>query len=445
MHFTPAVNRADAGRDHRAPLVPRDRLVPFVLVTALFFLWAIPNNFNDILIRQFMKSFEINRLEAGLVQFAFYLGYFFLAFPAGVIMRRAGYKTGLIIGLCLYGVGCILFYPAAHVGQYWFFLTALFVIASGLAFLETGASAFIIQIGDPETAAQRVNFSQSFNPLGSITAVVIGSQFIFSGIELKPEQVAALQAAGTYQEYLKSETLRVVTPYLVLGALVLLWAVLIARTTFPHTGMDFSRDTLEHDTSKSLWRRKHFVLAVLTMFFYVGAQVGAWSWQIPYVQTYTGLGERKAGYILTAALVAFTTGRFFATFLLRYVRAGQLLGIFAAINAVICTTAVLRPGWLGVGCLVAMSFFMSMMYPTIFALGVKGLGTHTKTGGAVIVMSIVGGSAIPPLMGRVADLSNIAVSYAIPALCFVGVMLYAWLGSAPDEEEVAAEPGLAEG
>jgi FHS family L-fucose permease-like MFS transporter len=439
------VNRADAGRDHRAPLVPRDRLVPFVLVTALFFLWAIPNNFNDILIRQFMKSFEINRLEAGLVQFAFYLGYFFLAFPAGVIMRRAGYKTGLIIGLCLYGVGCILFYPAAHVGQYWFFLTALFVIASGLAFLETGASAFIIQIGDPETAAQRVNFSQSFNPLGSITAVVIGSQFIFSGIELKPEQVAALQAAGTYQEYLKSETLRVVTPYLVLGALVLLWAVLIARTTFPHTGMDFSRDTLEHDTSKSLWRRKHFVLAVLTMFFYVGAQVGAWSWQIPYVQTYTGLGERKAGYILTAALVAFTTGRFFATFLLRYVRAGQLLGIFAAINAVICTTAVLRPGWLGVGCLVAMSFFMSMMYPTIFALGVKGLGTHTKTGGAVIVMSIVGGSAIPPLMGRVADLSNIAVSYAIPALCFVGVMLYAWLGSAPDEEEVAAEPGLAEG
>ncbi|HEY2472336.1 MAG TPA: L-fucose:H+ symporter permease [Terracidiphilus sp.] len=441
----PVVNRSDAGRDQHAPLVPRDRFVPFALVTALFFLWAIPNNFNDILIRQFMKSFEINRLQAGLVQFAFYLGYFFLAFPAGVIMRRAGYKTGIVIGLCLYGVGCILFYPAAHVGQYWFFLTALFVIASGLAFLETGASPFIIQIGDPETAAQRVNFSQSFNPLGSITAVLIGSQFIFSGIELKPDQVAALQAAGTYQAYLKSETLRVVTPYLVLGTLVLLWAVLIARTPFPHTGMDYSRNTLEHDTSKPLWRRKHFVFAVLAQFLYVGAQVGAWSWQIPYVQTYTGLGERKAGYLLTAALVAFTTGRFFSTWLLRHVRAARLLGIYAVLNAIICSIAVLAPGWIGVICLVATSFFMSLMYPTIFALGVKGLGTHTKTGGAVIVMSIVGGAAIPPLMGRVADMTNVAVSYAIPVLCFVGVLLYAWLGSAPDVEEVAAEPGLAAG
>ena len=443
LNSTPAVKAGRSGANHQMPLVPRERLLPFVLVTALFFLWAIPNNFNDILIRQFMKSFEINRLEAGLVQFAFYLGYFFLAFPAGMIMRRAGYKTGIVIGLGLYGAGCILFYPAAHVGQYWFFLTALFVIASGLAFLETGASSFIIQVGDVETAAQRVNFSQAFNPLGSITAVLIGSQFIFSGIELKPEQVAALQAAGTYQAYLKSETLRVVVPYLVLGTLVLVWAVLIARTPFPHTGMDYSRNTLEHDTSKPLWRRKHFVFAVMAQFLYVGAQVGAWSWQIPYVQTYTGLGERKAGYLLTAALVAFTTGRFFSTWLLRHVRASRLLGIYAVINALICAAAVIRPGWLGVGCLVAVSFFMSTMYPTIFALGVEGLGTRTKTGGAVIVMSIVGGAAIPPLMGRVADLSGIAVAYAIPALCFVGVALYAWFGSAPDEDEVAAEPGLA--
>jgi MFS transporter, FHS family, L-fucose permease len=420
-------------------------MLPFVLVTALFFLWAVPNNFNDILIRQFMKSFAINRLQAGLVQFAFYLGYFFLAFPAGVIMRRAGYKTGIVIGLCLYGAGCILFYPAAHVGQYWFFLTALFVIASGLAFLETGASPFIIQLGDPETAAQRVNFSQSFNPLGSITAVLIGSRFIFSGIELKPAQVAALQAAGTYQAYLKSETLRVVTPYLVLGSLVLLWAVLIARTKFPHTGMDYSRNTLEHDTSKPLWRRKHFVFAVIAQFLYVGAQVGVWSWQIPYVQTYTGLAERKAGYLLTGALVAFTAGRFFSTWLLRHVRASQLLGLFAVVNAVICAAAVLRPGWLGVACLLAVSFFMSMMFPTIFALGVNGLGTRTKTGGAVIVMAIVGGALVPLAMGRVGDVAGVAISYAVPAVCFVGVALYAWRGAAPEQEELAEEPGLALG
>ncbi len=442
MQNIPTVSQPSGQSHLNAPLVPRGRMLPFVLVTALFFLWAIPNNFNDILIRQFMKSFEINRLQAGLVQFAFYLGYFFLAYPAGIIMRRAGYKTGIVIGLCLYGAGCILFYPAAHVGQYWFFLTALFVIASGLAFLETGASPFIIQLGDPETAAQRVNFSQSFNPLGSITAVLIGSRFIFSGIELKPDQVSALQAAGRYQEYLKSETLRVVMPYLVLGSLVLLWAVLIARTEFPHTGMDYSRNTLEHDTSKPLWKRKHFVFAVVAQFLCVGGQVGAWSWQIPYVQTYTGLAERKAGYLLTVALVAFTTGRFFTTWLLRYVQASRLLTIYAAINATICTVAAVRPGWLGVCCLVGVSFFMSMMFPTIFALGVKGLGTHTKTGGAVIVMAIVGGALVPLLMGRVGDL---ALSYVVPAACFVGIALYAWLGSAPEEEELAEEPGLALG
>lgn len=275
--------------------------------------------------------------------------------------------------------------------------------------------------------------------------MLIGSRFIFSGIELKSDQVAALQAAGTYQAYLKSETLRVVTPYLVLGILVLLWAALIARTRFPHTGMDYSRNTLEHDTSKALWRRKHFVLAVLAQFLYVGAQVGAWSWQIPYVQTYTGLGERKAGYLLTVALVAFTTGRFFSTWLLRHVGASRLLAVYAVINALICGVAVVRPGWLGVCCLVGVSFFMSMMFPTIFALGVKGLGTHTKTGGAVIVMSIVGGAIIPPLMGRVADLASVALSYAVPALCFAGVALYAWMGSAPDREEVAEDARLALG
>ena len=422
-------------RGTSVPLVPAGRMLPFVLVTALFFLWAIPNNFNDILIRQFMKSFEINRLQAGLVQSAFYMGYFLLAMPAGEIMRRAGYKAGILIGLCLYGTGCILFWPAALVGQYWFFLTALFVIASGLAFLETAASPFIIQLGDQESAAQRVNLSQAFNPLGSITAVLIGSRFIFSGIELKPDQVAAMQAAHTYRDYLRGETLRVVVPYLVLGCVTLLWAVLIARTAFPHTGMDYSRNTLATDTSKPLWKRKHFVLAVAAQFLYVGAQVGAWSYMIQYVMSYAGLGERSAGYWLTAALVAFTTGRFASTWLLKFVPASRLLGVFATTNAVVCTVAVLRPGWMGVGCLVAVSFFMSMMFPTIFALGVEGLGTRTKSGGALIVMSIIGGAALTPVMGRLADVAGVAMAYSVPAACFVGVALYGWMGA---EREAAS-------
>ena len=418
------------------PLVPPGRMLPFVLVTALFFLWGVPNNLNDILIRQFMKSFEINRLQAGLVQSAFYLGYFTLALPAGQLMRRAGYKAGILTGLCLYGAGCFLFWPAAIVAQYWFFLLALFVIASGLAFLETASSPFIAQIGDPQNSEQRLNLSQAFNPLGSISAVLVGSRFIFSGIELNPSQVAALQAQHRYQEYLRSETLRVIVPYLVLGAVVLLWALLIARTPFPHVGLDYSRATIERDHSRPVWARKHFMCAVGAQFLYVGAQVGTWSYLIAYVQTYTGSPERIAGFWLTGALAAFTVGRFVSTVLLRYLNAAHLLATYAVINAVVAVTAVLRPGWLGVGCLVVVSFFMSMMFPTIFALGIKGLGTRTKTGGAVIVMAIIGGAALTPLMGKIADRAGVAMAMLVPAGCFVGIALYAWLGSQPSPREL---------
>lgn len=418
----------------KAPLVPAGRMLPFILVTALFFLWGVPNNLNDILISQFMKSFQINRLQAGLVQSAFYMGYFLLAMPAAQLMRRAGYKAGILAGLVLYGCGCILFWPAALITRYWFFLMALFVIASGLSFLETAASPFIIQVGEPETAEQRINFSQAFNPLGSISAVAIGSRFIFSGIELRPAQVAAMQARHIYHEYLRSETLRVVNPYLVLGAVVLFWAVLIALTPFPHAGLDYSRDSRAHDTSKPLWKRKHFAFSVAAQFLYVGAQVGTWSFFIAYAMRYTSLTQREAGYWLTGVLVAFTAGRFFSTWLLHYVSGATLLGAYAALNAAICLTAVLWPGWLGVVCLIAVSFFMSIMYPTIFALGVKGLGQRTKSGSAFIVMAIVGGAALTPLMGAAA---TVALGYLVPAASFAGVAIYAWFLSKPEVEELA--------
>jgi len=422
-----------------APLIPQGRFIPFIVVTALFFLWGVPNNFNDILIRQFMKSFEINRLQAGLVQSAFYFGYFLVAIPAAQLMRRAGYKAGIVIGLCLYGTGCLLFWPAAVVGKYWFFLTALFVIASGLAFLETASSPFILQIGDPRSAARRINLAQAFNPLGSISAVLIGSRFIFSGIELNPAQVAAMRAAGTYQGYLRSETLRVIAPYMVLGAVVFFWAILIARTKFPHVDLDDSSDAEVGGNSKPLWKRRHFVFAVVAQFLYVGAQVSIWSYMIPYVISGTGIGERQAGYWLTGALVAFTAGRFFSAWLLRFVPAQHLLGTYAALNTAICCLAVFKPGWLGVYALILATFLMSTMFPSIFALGTRGLGAQTKSGAAYIVMAIVGGALITLAMGRVADRVSIAASYLVPAVCFVGIALYAWLGSQMDPEEVAAE------
>ena len=222
--------------DIHARLIPAGRMLPFLVVTVLFFLWAIPNNLNDILIRQFMKSFDINRSSAAAIQIWFYLGYFTLAIPAAQLMRRFGYKTGIVTGLVLLGSGCWMFYPAAQAGLYTFFLVAQFVIASGLSFLETGANSFIAQLGPAGSSERRLNLSQAFNPLGSITAGLIGTIFIFSGVKLTDAQVAAQQAAGTYQAYLHSETLRVVTPYMVLGTLAFLWALLILMTKFPVLG-----------------------------------------------------------------------------------------------------------------------------------------------------------------------------------------------------------------
>jgi FHS family L-fucose permease-like MFS transporter len=427
-----------------ARLVPVGRMLPYFLVTALFFLWAIPNNLNDILIRQFMKSFEISRLQAGLVQSAFYMGYFLLALPAGWIMRQRGYKAGFLIGLGLYGSGCILFWPAAIVDQYWFFLTALFIIAGGLSFLETAAGSFIVQIGSADSAEQRLNLSQAFNPVGSMVALLVGSRFIFSGVQLSKAQVAAMQVAGTYQPYLRSETLRVIVPYVVLGVIVLLWGVLIARTPFPHMGMDYTKEAAAEDHGPPLFKRKHFVFAVVAQFLYVGAQVAAWSYQIPYVLAYTRTAERSAGYLLTGTLLAFAAGRFTSTWLLRYIPAPRLLGIFAVIDTAACVGAVLHPGWFGVSCLIVNSFFMSMMYPTIFALGVKGLGPRTKTGGACIVMAIVGGGVITPVMGKVSDMAGVAHGYLVPAVCFVGIALYAWFGSQPEAGELSEAGKLIE-
>jgi len=283
--------------DHK--LVPRQHLIPFLLVTALFFLWAIPHNLNDVLIRQFMKSFEISRLKASLIQSAFYFGYFALSVPAAILMRRRGYKFGLVVGLFLYVAGTLLFWPAAMVGQYGFFLLALFVIAAGLGFLETGANPFIAQLGDSATSERRLNFSQAFNPLGAISGALIGTVFIFSGVELNKQQVGAMKAAGTYQAYLHRETLRVIQPYMILACVVFVLALLIMRTKFPDVGSEGAAETVDGHGFRALFRFPHFVAAVIAQFFYVGAQVGTWSFFIQYTLVYTHQSEKVAGYFLT--------------------------------------------------------------------------------------------------------------------------------------------------
>ncbi len=413
-----------------APLVPRQYLLPFVLVTALFFFWGIPNNLNDILIKQFMKSFEISRFKAGLVQSAFYMGYFLLAIPAALIMRRYGYKTGLVIGLMLYGAGCYLFWPAAHIRQYGFFLFALFVIASGLAFLETGANPFIAVLGDPKRSEQRLNLSQAFNPLGAVTGVLVGTIFIFSGIELTPEEIAAMKAAGTYAAYLEHETMRVVRPYLVLGTIVIVWGLLILLTRFPRTADEIRAEEPGNQGGlRELLRYRHFVLGVIAQFFYVGAQVGTWSYYIQYIQDYTRLPEKSAGYLLTGTLVAFGVGRFTSTWLMKYVAPNKLMGVYGLINATLAGIAVLHPGWLGVWAIFLTSFFMSLMFPTIFALGIKELGPLTKLAGSFLVMAIIGGAAFTPVMGLIFELTrSMALAMTVPLVCYLVITYYAFVG-----------------
>jgi len=413
----------------RHSLFPPGQAFPFILVTFLFFLWGVPNNLNDVLIRHFMKSFEISRFQAGLVQFAFYLGYFVLAIPAALIMKRAGYKAGFVIGLLLYAAGAFLFWPAALQGSYLFFLFALFVIASGLSFLETASNPFIAQLGDPETSERRLNFSQAFNPFGAITGALVGTVFIFSGIELTPQQIASQRAQHTYQAYLRSETLRVVRPYLVIGIIALIWAFLILRTKFPAIASEEETATA-HGSSRELFRQRHFLLSVLAQFLYVGAQVGTWSYFITYVQAYGHQPEKMAGYFLTGTLVVFCVGRFISAYLMRFFPPSSLMGYYALANVVLAGVGVFLPGWIGIWCILLTSFFMSLMFPTIFALGLKGLGPNTKLGGSFLVMAIVGGALLTLLMGWISvKFQSLALAYGVPLLAYVYVCLYSFFGS----------------
>jgi MFS transporter, FHS family, L-fucose permease len=425
------VPRTSSGTGSHHRLFARENLAPFLLVTALFFLWGIPNNLNDVLIRQFMKSFAITRFQAGLVQSAFYMGYFLLSMPAALVMRRFGYKAGLVMGLLFYAWGTLLFWPAAIIGQYGLFLLALFVIASGLAFLETGANPFIAQLGDPESSERRLNFSQAFNPLGAISGVLIGTAFIFSGIELTPPQTAAMRATGTFEAYLRHETMRVITPYLVLGAVVFVWALLILRTRFPKmAGETASHSATGHGRFRDLLRYPHSLLAVLAQFFYVGAQVGTWSYFIQYVQDYTHQPEKVAGYFLSGTLVAFGVGRFSSTWIMQYVRPNVLMGLYSIANVALVSVGILLPGWIGLWAIFLTSFFMSLMFPTIFALGLKGLGPNTKIGGSLIVMAIVGGAVFTPLMGLVAVRTrSMALAMIVPLVCYAFVAYYGFVGS----------------
>jgi len=404
----------------------------FILVTSLFFLWALPNNLNDILIPQFMKSFELSRFEAGLVQSAFYLGYFVFALPAALIMDRFGYKAGLLSGLLIFAAGCFLFWPAALAGKFGFFLGALFIIAAGLAFLETGSNSFISILGDPEKSEQRLNLAQSFNPLGSMTGVLVGTVFIFSGTELSTAGIEEMKALGTYKQYLHDEIMRVGPPYLFIGTIILICAFLIWRAKFPEGDKRAAGSTENHGKFSELIKYPHFIKGVIAQFFYVGAQVGTWSFLIQYTKDYMNKSEKEAGLYLTISLLAFGVGRFASTAMMKKFEPKKLMGIYSFINIGMVALAVIIPGFIGGWALILSSFFMSLMFPTIFALGIKGLGPNTKIGASGIIMAIIGGAIWTPLMGFISDQTHsMALAMIVPLVSYIYVCYYSFVGSKP--------------
>jgi FHS family L-fucose permease-like MFS transporter len=408
-------------------------LLPFILVTSLFFFWGFINNLNPILIPHLRRAFSLNNVQASLVDFAVYFGYFLMAIPAGIIMKKYGYKTGILIGLFLFAIGCFLFVPAANTMQYFFFLGALFIVACGLAILETAANPYATILGSPETSTQRLNFAQSFNGLAAFLAPLAGSRFILSEEPLKDAELNALTAEDK-AAYLLSETAKVKPPYLALGIVILLVAAVFFFTKLPD-----KKDEGKTTAAGFLhaFRHKHLTWAVIAQFFYVGAQVCVISFLVLFATKAAGITETQAAYYSSAAGLAFMIGRFVGTFFMKYIQPQRLLALYAFLCILLSLVTIFGSGMITLYALIGIAFFMSIMFPTIFALGVKDIGADTKPASSLIIMSIVGGAALPPLLAFIADKTGkFQNGYVVPLACFIVVLFFGLKGYKHAEKEV---------
>jgi FHS family L-fucose permease-like MFS transporter len=351
-----------------------------------------------------------------------------MALPAGFVMKKYGYKKGIVFGLLVYALGAFLFIPAASTRVYSFFLIALFIVAGGAAFLETAANPYITILGDRESSEQRLNFAQSFNGVGAFVAPIVGGRFILSGIEHSKEELAAMPV-DQLTTYLNNEAANVKIPYLVIGLTVFLVAILFIFTRLPE--VKESHDEVSLKGPGNIFRHRHLLWGVIAQFFYVGAQVGVGSFFVRFSRYTLNLPEKEAAYKWGfIAMVGFMVGRFFGTFLMKYIKPQTLLLLYSLINIALLFAAVYTSGGVAVWSVMLIPFFMSIMFPTIFALGVKDLGEDTKLGSSLLIMSIVGGAIIPIFMGLVSDANNgnIQLAYLVPIICFVVTGWYGWKG-----------------
>jgi FHS family L-fucose permease-like MFS transporter len=406
-----------------AATIPKTQFA-FVLIVSLFFLWGFSNNLNPILIPHLQKAFTLTTTQSTLVDSAVYIAYFVIALPAGYVIRRLGYKVGIITGLILFSIGAFLFIPAANVQSYYFFLFALFVIACGLGFLETAANPYAAALGSRDTSAQRLNLAQSFNGLAAAVAPVVGARLILAD-GISEEQLIQMSSVAK-EATLSDEAASVKLPYFFLGIILLVIAIIFMRVRLPKIQIDSAAEKKSKSLVHAL-KHKHLVWAVIAQFFFVGAQVCVFSLFLLYATVSAHITEVEAADYLGVCGVAFLIGRFFGTFLMKYVNPGKLLTMYALVNVLLSIVAIHGQGMITVFAVVLICFFMSIMFPTIFALGISDLGDDTEYGSSLLIMSIVGGAIMPRLFGMISDYSgNIQLGFFVPLICFAFVALFGW-------------------
>jgi FHS family L-fucose permease-like MFS transporter len=422
--------------------------IPLILVTSLFFLWGLANSLNGTLVKQFQTALDLQRWQANIVETAFYFGYFVMALPAGYVMKKYGYKMGILLGLILYAAGAFLFYPAADIRAYSFFLIALFMIASGIAFLETAANLYVTVLGDPAKGDFRLNFAQSFNGMSIILGPVIGGLFIFSEKEYSRETLAAMPIAES-EAIRAAHAASVQTPYLLVGCVVSFVAILFAITKMPELKTAETKES--NITIKELLKHKHLVLGIVAQFLNVGAQVTLWGnfvdlkldyapdtnlWIVEKIYQINAnmSATQMASFHASFAFILFLIGRFLGTFLMGKFKSSQILGIYAIGAVLSLVVAMLGGGILAVVALMLVYFCQSIMFPTIFALSCKNLGEGSKLASSLIIMSIVGGAIVPPFAASLFKI-NTNVALAVPMFCFAYIVYYAYSGYKVAEHE----------
>lgn len=421
----------------KSKLVERKYLIPFILITSLFALWGFANDITNPMVAAFQTVMELSAAKASMVQFAFYGGYATMAIPAALFIRKYSYKSGILLGLALYAVGAFLFIPAAAFQEFTFFCLSLYILTFGLAFLETTANPFILSLGSKETATRRLNLAQAFNPMGSLSGMAVASLIVLPGLlsDKCRDVVTGQNLFSTLDEATKADyrlhDLAVIRdPYVAIGLVVLAMFVIIAITKMPNTASEGGVKAKATDTLCRLWKNTIYREGVLTQVFYVAAQIMTWTFIIQYADN-LGINKATAQNYNIFAMTMFLCARFISTFLMRFVNSRVLLAIFG-VGAAVCTLgAICIVGYAGLICLVAVSAFMSLMFPTIYGVALENVSREDSTlGAAFLVMAIVGGALMPPMQGSIIDLGTVMghpavnVSFVLPLICFVMITIY---------------------